>query len=161
MARMTPETLEGFRESMETISEWRKQVAAALVWDVAPYTAPVPWHEIAEEACAHYENGAGIADGDPMFERYSDNFIRPSYILNARSDIRRILAEENRFLHITTRGVRKVRSDLEIVEAMELEARGITGHAENYNLIAEEARRHRGASVPSFNVQLLSGGSDE
>lgn len=156
-----PGALESFREKMESLAEWRTNVLCDLVWDVAPVSQPVTWSDLAEKAASHYETVG--ADGDPMFERYSDSFITPESIYRRRSDIRERLAEEDKFLIVLHGiGVRKAQTTDEIVSTMTQEARVVQSRLDRYNYRAELAHAHRQAMVPAIRLLLeLPGGNTD
>lgn len=162
MATLSPESLESFREKHQELATWREQYLADLIWRVLPEDDVWTWEQAAREAVRHHENGSDLADGDPMFERYSDSFVTVAGIMNRRGDIRNRLAEDRKFIYTDPgKGIRKPSTTEEVRQTLSGEARVVEGLAERYNFRAELANKHRKAGVPTFRTALLPPGEKE
>ena len=133
----------------EQLGMWRLSVVAELVWKVLPeQERPKPWIDVAVAAVYEYEHKIrDYQDCDDNFVLYSDNFINKQYIVNRRSDVRRYLEEQGRYITYNSgRGegnIYRVRDDVQLDRLLAMRQNRMAGLVDSYNNSLEAVRKHK------------------
>lgn len=139
------------------LSTWRLSMVAELVWKVLPEQERAkPWEDVAVAAVYEYEHKIHeYQDGDDNFVLYSDKFINKQYIFNRRSDIRKYLEEEGRYISYTAgRGegnIYRVTDDSQLDRLLTIRHNRMAGLVDSYNESLETIRKHK----PQLAMDML------
>lgn len=131
------------------LSTWRLSMVAELVWKVLPEQERAkPWIDVAVAAVYEYEHKIReYQDGDDNFVLHSDSFINKQYIVNRRSDIRKYLEDQERYISYTAgRGegnIYRVVDDSQLDRLLTIRHNRMAGLVDSYNDSLEAIRRHK------------------
>ena len=158
------EAREAFRQAVSERAQWRREVVADLVAEVIPteQSEGLPWRTVAAKAVRYYkDNERKVRASDSTFDEASDSFIKPSFILNNKSDIHEIFAERRMAICPARSetgqivGVFASRRKADINEASKFHQKIIEGGAERYNTRAGWLNRVRYIQLPIMALNLL------